>query len=164
VRSTDAPDDRDTRCKHADDEAARAEAGGVTDDTVTRLRRQNHEHAERRDREMAELRSKVAKYENAYHAAKERVRGTPVDWMHWTTDAAAQEPDGWWRYTSQITRDVLMAAALDTRAAEPGLDVERLARTLSNVLRHPGVDNGQRLAKQIAAEYDRLASEDKQPA
>jgi hypothetical protein len=40
-RSTDAPDDRHTRCKHADDEAARAEAGSVTrshpvtDDTVT---------------------------------------------------------------------------------------------------------------------------------
>jgi hypothetical protein len=30
VRSTDAPDDRHTRCKHADDEAARAEAGRVT--------------------------------------------------------------------------------------------------------------------------------------
>jgi hypothetical protein len=31
VRLTDAPHDWDTRCEHADDEAARAEAGRVTD-------------------------------------------------------------------------------------------------------------------------------------
>jgi hypothetical protein len=44
VRSTDAPDDRDTRCKHADDEAARAEAGCVTRTPFQRAREMLAEH------------------------------------------------------------------------------------------------------------------------
>jgi hypothetical protein len=40
------------------------------------------------------------------------------------------------------------------------VDVERLRRALSKVLRHPGVDHGQRLAEQIAAEYAGPVMED----
>jgi hypothetical protein len=47
---------------------------------VEALRRQNHEHAERRDREMAALQSQVGRYRNAYERAKELVRGSPIDW------------------------------------------------------------------------------------
>jgi hypothetical protein len=55
------------------------------------------------------LQSRVAKFENAYERAKELVRGTPVDW---TNDPPSQEPDGWWKYTSQNNRDVIAAAVL----------------------------------------------------
>jgi len=90
-------------------------AGPLTaEDEVSRLRRQNHEHAEKRDREMADLRRQVNRYQNAYRRAKERVRGSPVDW---TNDQKSQEPDGWWTYTSQNNRDILMAATLDAERA-----------------------------------------------
>jgi hypothetical protein len=94
---------------------------------VERLRRQNHEHAERRDREMSGLRRQVDRYQNAYRRAKELVRGSPVDW---SKDPSSQEPDGWWGYTSQSNRDVLMAAVLD---AAPPLDVDMAILAVSSV-------------------------------
>jgi hypothetical protein len=83
----------------------------MSDDTeVERLRAQNHEHAALRDREMADLRSRLDRWENAAKRARAMVRGTPVDW---TNDPPSQEPDGWWNYVSVATRNVLIAAVHD---------------------------------------------------
>jgi glycine cleavage system protein P-like pyridoxal-binding family len=58
---------------------ATAEPGeaGPQDD-VARLRQQNHDAAVRHDREVAALRSKVARYQNAYERARELVAGSPA--------------------------------------------------------------------------------------
>ena len=79
-----------------------------------RLRRQNHEAAERHDREMAEMRSRLARFDMAVKRARELVRGTPVNW---TNVPGSQEPDGWWTYTSQQNREILIAAVHDAALA-----------------------------------------------
>ena len=140
---------------------------------------------------LRELRSKVARYDNAYARAKELVRGSPVDW---TDDPPSQEPDGWWRYTSQNNRDVIAAAILVAHPAtegldascsvvgcenaapdrwcgthaprhptSEGLDVKRLATAIWNVRESDPaewLERGEE-ADAIAAEYARLASEDR---
>ena len=93
----------------------------MTADPLTaeeRLRKQNHDHAALRDRQMATLQSQVDRYRNAYERARELVRGSPVDW---TNDPGSRKADGWWNYTSQNNRDVLMAATLDAAREELGL-------------------------------------------
>jgi len=80
------------------------------DANVERLRKQNHEHAERRDREQADLHHFLDRWENAAKRARELVRGSPVDW---TDDPPSKEPDGWWLYTSQNNRDILTTAVHD---------------------------------------------------
>lgn len=82
---------------------------------VDRLRQQNHEAAVRRDEQMAEIESTLARYRNAYARAEELVRGSPVDW----TDHAKGDPAGWWRYTSQQNRDIIAAAVLAARGEKP---------------------------------------------
>lgn len=95
------------------------------DEDVARLRRQNHEYAARRDREMAALRSQVAKYHSAADRARALVRGTPVDW---SKDPKAQEPDGWWNYTSQGIREVILTAVLDARSSDHAVLLARARR------------------------------------
>lgn len=133
-------------------------------DEIARLRQQNHEHAEKRDRELADLNSRVAKYERSQAEARERVRNWPVDW---TTDpperqrpearpetstrqaeqarlveearrhagvaealdlygrlqertvvVRTQEPDGWWRYSSENHRREVAALIEQVRASQ----------------------------------------------
>lgn len=83
---------------------------------IERLRRQNHEHAERRDRENAALQAEVDRWHNAAARARGLVRGSPVDWTHVPN---SQEPDRWWTYTSQINREILTAAVAELRAESP---------------------------------------------
>ncbi len=118
--------------------ARRAATPPPLDAEIDRLRQQNHEAAERRDRDTAALQSQVDKYKIAYRRAKDRVRGTPVDW---TNDPKASEPDGWWNHTSLSNQDILMAAAhdlaatpladreaSDTRRADAQATIDELAR------------------------------------
>jgi hypothetical protein len=70
---------------------------------------------------------------------------------------------------NEVSLGALRAALAATSSPEPGLDVERLARALHVVFNHGyhggGWDNGDGdLAGAVAAEYARLASEDKQRA
>lgn len=74
---------------------------------IARLRRQNHDAAAKRDAEERWVRRRLAHYENAYARAKELVRGSPVDW---TDSTRAQNPEGWWNYTSQSNRDIIAMA------------------------------------------------------
>lgn len=102
-------------------------------DEIVRLRRQNHEYAERRDHEMAALQSKVDRYRNAYERARELVRGTPADW---SKDAAAAKEDGWWNYTSQQNRDIIAAAVLAAQEARdaPDAAAEKTADTQASLV------------------------------
>lgn len=124
---------------------------------LERLRRQNHDHAERRDREDAVLRSEVDRWRSAAARAREMVRGSPVDW---TNDPGSKKPDGWWSYTSEMNRTILTAAVADLREAAK-LDHDRLARAMNDV--EPHVCTAARLpaveAERVAAIYDRLPDE-----
>ena len=95
-----------------------------------RLRQQNHDAAAARDKETAALRSEVDRFENAAARACELVRGSPVDW---TDDPPSQKPNGWWNYTSQNNRNVIIAAVRAAREAQPDPRVEALETLLRDL-------------------------------
>lgn len=111
---------------------------------VERLRRQNHAMAAAHDRETASLRSRVAVFEAARDRARELVRGSPVDW---TDDPPSREPDGWWKYTSQQNREILIAALVERDGGD------RLRKALSDELMNFGYDfpydRGERIAAAV---------------
>lgn len=90
---------------------------------VQRLRARTHEIAAQKDREMAELRSKVERQDADYARAREAVKEVRADW---TTDPPSQEEYGFWRYTSQNTRTALSLQAQQLAVAEKAL--EEIAR------------------------------------
>ena len=104
----------------------------MSEDEVKRLRQQNHDAAAKRDAEERELRRQVGRYESAHARAKESVRGSPVDW---TDSSRAQNPDGWWSYTSQQNRDIIAAAILAAGSGDETLDLLIEARRLFPDLR-----------------------------
>lgn len=79
---------------------------------IDRLRAKNHAAAVRRDRETAEMTAQLAQWKSRVDRARELVRGSPVDW---TDTPGSHEPDGWWKYTSQQNRDILIAAVHDAQ-------------------------------------------------
>lgn len=89
-------------------EQGRAEAR----EEIERLRAQNKAHAERRDREQAEMQKRLAAFSNARDKARERMKHAAVDW---TTDPPSQKPGGWWSYTSMnnVAEVAALVAELD---------------------------------------------------
>lgn len=82
---------------------------------VERLRKRSHEIATAKDREMASLQSQVDRYRHAFAQAREVIKDFRADW---TTDPPSQEEDGFWRYTSEVTREAMGAVMLAANERE----------------------------------------------
>ena len=95
---------------------------------IGRLRNQNKEAAERRDREQAQMQSQIAHHERMIREARERMKNAKVDW---TDDPPSQQPDGWWQYTSHNNR--AEAIAFVTEIAELKQDCKLLEGLLRDI-------------------------------
>ena len=84
-----------------------------------RLRARTHEIQERESRERAALQSQVDRFRHAFARAEEAVRDFRADW---TTDPPSQEPYGFWRYTSQVTKDAMALVVQQRLDAEMNLE------------------------------------------
>lgn len=106
-----------------------------------RLRQQNKEAAERRDREEAALHSRIAQQRNDIARARARMEHAAVDW---TTDPPSQRPGGWWRYTS-INNVSEVLAMIE--------EIDRLYATLAMIAAHEVNDDVEDIKYCQAAAY-----------
>ena len=89
-----------------------------------RLRVRTHEIQEAADKRAAALQARVAAFDRAIDTAKGAAKSFKADW---TADPPSQQEGGFWRYTSALTREVLIGFMGRTQEAEAERDRLRKA-------------------------------------